>query len=109
MKLFAPSAGWRTTPVAIFAVAILIVLGGIGIVAQSETSYISQRQEVAEGQARVLAQSVSAAVDFNDAQTAQQAADAFGGNQAVRKVGIYDRQGKAIARYSRDGTLPPTL
>ena len=109
MTIFSSFAGWRTTPIAIFAVAILIVLGGIGIVIQSESSYISQRHAAAGTQTRVLAQSVSAAVDFNDMETAQQATNAFGANRAVRKIGIYDRNGRAVARYGRDDMFPATL
>ena len=109
MKLFVPFSGWRSTPIAIFAVAVLIVLGGIGVIVQSEATYTSSRQEAAETQARVVALSSVAAVDFNDVATAQQAVDAFGANPVVRVAAVYDRNGRAIARFGRNGLPPPLL
>ena len=101
--------GWRSAPFAIFAVAILIVLGGIGIIYQSERAYMATREGAARTQAGVVASSVSAAVDFNDPGAAQQAVQAFAANPAVRLVGVYDRDGRTIARYARRGSVPATL
>src|SRR5215210_449717 len=103
-----PGQSWRSTPIAIFAVALVIVLGGIGIIVQSEWTYNAARDDVATMQATVLGSSVSAAVDFNDAATAQQTVDAFSANPVVRLVAIYGRDGRGIAGYRRNGTLAPT-
>ena len=61
-----PGKRWRSTPLAIFGIAALIVLGGILVIIQSENSYVSQRQEAAGIQAGVIGQSIAAAVDFNE-------------------------------------------
>jgi signal transduction histidine kinase/ActR/RegA family two-component response regulator len=110
MKIL-PTLGrrWRTTPLAIFIVAALIVLGGIAVIAQSEGAYITQREEAARIQAGIMGQSVAAAVDFNDLQTAEQTAFAFSNNPAVRLVAIYDRDGQLIAGQRRQGNVPATL
>lgn len=100
---------WRSMPLAIFALALLIVLGGVGVIWQSERAYLTQRQEASRTQAGVVAQSVAAAVDFNDAVTAQQISAAFIANRAVRLVGVYDLAGDLFAGYRREGRLPPTL
>ena len=110
MKIL-PTLGnrWRTPPLAIFGLALLIVLGGIGVIIQSERAYLSQREEAARTQAGVVGQSVAAAVDFNDAATAQQLTNAFTANRAVRLVGVYGRDGGLFAGYRREGRLPGTL
>jgi len=101
---------WRTAPAAIFAVAVLILLGGVLVVLQNEGSYRSGRNQQALVQAEILAASVAAPLDFNDPTAAQQAVDAFRANKQTRWVGVYDRNGRAIAGYDRSGApIPPTI
>ena len=100
---------WRSMPLAIFALALLILIGGVGVIWQSERAYLQQRQEASRTQAGVVAQSVSAALDFSDAVTAQQVTAAFTANRAVRLVGVYNLDGQLFAGYRREGRLPPTL
>ena len=104
-----PGTRWRTPPLAIFGLALLIVLGGIGIIIQSEGAYISQREEAARIQAGILGQSVAAAVDFNDSATAQQTVNAFATNRVVRLAAVYGRDGRLIAGKGRDGGPSATL
>ena len=98
------AGGWRSAPIAIFAVALIIMLTGVGIILQNNTSYGRERADQAQGLADILAASATAAVDFDDPVAAQQAVNAFRVNDQVRWVGVYDRSGKALAGYDRTGT-----
>jgi signal transduction histidine kinase/CheY-like chemotaxis protein len=102
--------GWTSTPLAIFAFAVLILLGGIGVIVQNEGSYGRARIEQTRGLAEVLAASATAAVDFDDPAVAQQAVNAFKVNDQIRWIGIYGRDGKAIAGYERSrAPIPSTI
>src|SRR5438309_5033903 len=103
-------SGWRSAPIAIFGIALLILLGGFGVIVQNESTYTHARVEQTQGLADILAASVAAAVDFNDPAAAQEAVDAFRTNNQVQRIGIYRRDGTAIAGYRRDGTpIRPTI
>ncbi|HEX6785190.1 MAG TPA: ATP-binding protein [Sphingomicrobium sp.] len=96
--------GWRSAPIAIFGIALLILLGGVIVIIQNEWTYDHARVEQTQGLADVLAASTSAAVDFDDRAAAQQAVDAFRVNNQIRLIGIFGRDGKAVAGYVRDGS-----
>ncbi len=103
------SAAWlRNLPAIVAAglVALIVVAAGTTIILQSEANYRQQKSEEAQVQAEILAASVGAAIDFGDAATAQEAAEAMRVNRQLRGVVIYDRNGSRIAGYRRDG-LPP--
>ena len=103
-------SGWRSAPIAIFGIALLILLGGFGVIVQNESTYTHARVEQTQGLADILAASVAAAVDFNDPVAAQEAVDAFRTNNQVQRIGIYRRDGTAIAGYRRDGMpIRPTI
>ena len=57
---------WRMAPATIFIVAVLILAGGVGIILQNESTFRAARNQQALVAAEVLAQSVTAAVDFDD-------------------------------------------
>ena len=99
--------GWRSTPVVIFGIALLILLGGVAVIFQSNSIYDRSRVEQTQGFAEILAASTAAAVDFDDAAAAQQAADAYRVNQQIRLVGIYRRDGRLVAGYDRSGGAVP--
>ena len=99
----APWIRWRFAPNAIFGIAILILLGGVGVILQSNSIYNRARVEQTQSFADILAASSAAAVDFNDPAAAQQAADAYRVNNQIRSIGIYDREGRLIAGYDRAG------
>ncbi|MBA2467530.1 MAG: response regulator [Sphingomonas sp.] len=100
--------GWRTAPLAIFAVAVLIVLGGVFIIVQTEINYRQNRAQQTLVQAEILAESVAAALDFDDAAAAQGSVNALRANRQVRWVGVYDETGRAVAGYGRSGTASPS-
>ena len=97
------SGGWRSAPLAIFGLALLIVLAGVLVSIQFNATYSRARVEQSQGFADVLAASSAAAVDFNDPAAAQQTVDAYRVNQQIRMVGVFDRQGRTLAGYDRSG------
>ncbi len=100
-------SGWHSTPIAIFGIALLILLGGILVIAQNESTYSRARAEQTQGLSDVLAASSAAAVDFDDPAAAQQAVNAFAINNQVRMIGVYTRDGVAIAAFDRSGKPVP--
>jgi len=97
-------SGWRSAPIAIFGIALLILLGGVAVIVINESTYSRARVEQTQGLADVLAATTSAAVDFDDRAAAQQAVDAFRVNNQIRLIGVFGRDGKAVAGYVRDGS-----
>ena len=95
--------GWRSVPITVFVVALVIMLTGVGIILQNNQTYGRERADQAQGLADILAASATAAVDFDDPVAAQEAVNAFRVNDQVRWVGVYDRSGKALAGYDRTG------
>jgi signal transduction histidine kinase len=102
--------GGRLAPIAIFGIALLILLGGVLVIVQNEWSYNHARVEQTQGLADVLAASTAAAVDFDDRAAAQQAVDAFRVNNQIRLIGVFGRDGRSVAGYVRGGRpIAPTI
>ena len=98
---------WSNAPAAIVVMVGLLLLAGIGIIAQNEAAYRDLQSQETRVQAEILAASVTAALDFGDVQAAQEAVEAIRVNRQVRTVGVYDGGGALIAGYGRDGGNPP--
>ena len=94
---------WGTAPAAIFIIAIVILAGGLAIIIQNESTFRAARDKQAMVAAQVLAQSVTAAVDFSDSAATQQAVNAFRVNPEVHYVGVFDRTGHELAAYQPSG------
>ncbi len=99
------AARWPNVPLAGAAFALLLLLAGLGVIYMSATSYAAQKQQETEVQAQILGASVTAALDFGDARTAQESVDALGVNPQVSAAGIYDSSGKLFAGYARSPGL----
>ncbi len=97
------ASGWRSIPIAIFGIALLILLGGVFVVTQFNNTYNRSRVEQTQGLADILAASTAAAIDFHDPVAAQQSVDAFHVNRQVRLIGVYDGEGRRVAGYDRSG------
>ncbi|WP_338501112.1 ATP-binding protein [Sphingomonas kaistensis] len=98
---------FQSLPVAIFATALLIVLGGMIVILQNEATYGRAQKAQAEGLTEVLAASVTAALDFGDTVAAQEAVDAFQVNRQIEWIVVYDRTGTAVASFARAGVTSP--
>jgi signal transduction histidine kinase/CheY-like chemotaxis protein len=94
-------------PGAIGGIVALLLLAGLGTIAQNEAAYRDIKAQETRVQAEILSATVTAALDFGDSQAAQQAVDAIRVNRQVRTIGIYDAGGRLVAGYGRDGGVPP--
>ena len=83
-----PGSSWRSGPAAVFAIAILILLAGTGVIFHNESNYRSSKAQEVQVQAEILAASVQAALDFGDPIAAEEAVNAFKTNRQVRWVGV---------------------
>ena len=95
------SSGWRSAPLAIFGLALLILLAGVGVIFQNEWTYDRARIEQSQGLSDILAASSAAAVDFDDAAAASQAVNAFRTNNQIERIFVFRRDGRIIAGYDR--------
>jgi signal transduction histidine kinase len=91
--------------VAIFAIALFLLVAGLGTILQNEANYRQLKTEETRIQAEILAATVAAALDFDDPQAAQEAVDAFRVNAQVRWIGVLDENEAVVAQY-RSGAGP---
>jgi signal transduction histidine kinase len=101
---------WPNVPIAAGVMALLLLAIGLGVVFQNEGAYREQKLREASVQADILAASATAALDFGDAATAQEAVDALRVNPQINAAGIYTPERTLFAGYERrPGALPRTL
>ena len=107
-----PARGTRSTtlmrlvPVA----AVALIFAGAALAIFSEAHFKSQKIREARALTRILAASVTAALVFDDAQTAQEYVDALRANEEVRAVVLFGPDGEQVASYQRAGARPlPTF
>lgn len=99
---------WRGFPIAVTGTLVaLLLLAGILIVAQGEASYLAQKQRETHAQVDILAASVAAALDFDDAAAARESVDTLRVNRQIRMAAIYDRSGALVAGYAPEGQKVP--
>jgi signal transduction histidine kinase/ActR/RegA family two-component response regulator len=106
------TASWRFTPIAAAALAVLLLGTGLLLVVYDEQTYRQQETTDAQAEARILAETVTAALSFDDRSAASEYVTALEGDQAVRAAAIYGADGKLFASYARDGAtdqLPPLI
>jgi len=99
--------GWRLVPATALASAAVLLATGVGIGAYNERYYQAQKLREAEVQAETLAASVSAALAFDDRETAREYVSALRLNPEIETAGVYGLQGALVAGYSRTGEPPP--
>lgn len=98
---------WPNAPAAGGLMAMLLMLAGLGVIFQNESTYREQKLREAAIQAEILAASVTAALDFGDVPTAQEAVDALRVNPQINAAGVYRPDGTLMAGYERGrGVLP---
>lgn len=98
---------WPNVPIAAGVMALLLLAIGLAVIFQNESAYREQKVRETTIQADILAASATAALDFGDAATAQEAVDALRVNPQIDAAGVYDREGKLFAGYDRrPGALP---
>jgi len=98
---------WRKAPVLIFALAILLLAGGLVLIVQNEASYRFGKAREVQVQAEILAASVAAALDFSDAPAAQESVNAFQVNRQIEAIGVFDGDGRPVAFHGATGVSAP--
>jgi len=93
-------ARWSPIPLlaVISAVALLVV--GVLTAVLNERAYRAQELREIDGQARILAASVSAALAFDDRAAAQEYIDALKANPDLEAAGVYDAGDRLFSGYA---------
>jgi signal transduction histidine kinase/CheY-like chemotaxis protein len=105
-------SSWRFTPLAALALAILLLGMGLILVVYDEHDYRRQEALDAQAEARILAETVTAALAFDDHNAAREYVTALEGDLDIRAAAIYGNDGKLFASYARDiriDQLPPLI
>lgn len=89
------------------AAALALVATGLLMGLYNERAYRVQNVQAVEVQAQILAASVTAALAFEDHETAREYVEALSANPEVEAAGVYDTQGRLLAGYARGGAKPP--
>ncbi|HYE45085.1 MAG TPA: ATP-binding protein [Caulobacter sp.] len=88
--------------------ALALLAAGVLIAVYAEDIYRDRLHRDLTAQAQVLASTASAALVFDDRNTAQEYADATGANSDIEAAAIFNLQGEAIAGITRAGARTPT-
>ena len=99
--------GWRRTASFLLAgaLALGLLLAGLGVGLYNESLARSQKVRDTMTQARILANSVSAALAFDDVGATREYVEALRSNPEVEAAGVFDLRGRLVAGFSRGG--PP--
>ena len=103
----APRTSFRSTGAAVPALALLgaVVVSVLGVLGSLYEDQLYQSQKIRDVaiQARILSDSVSAALSFSDSNAAQQYVNALKANPELDVAAVYDQQRKIVAQFSRIG------
>ena len=102
---------WVLDPRVGFFSAFALLIIGIFAGLYEEELYRTQKLQETVVEARILADSVAAALVFNDPNAAQEYARAFAENPEVEAAGVFDASRKRIGGFVRAGSdpLPQTV
>jgi signal transduction histidine kinase len=103
------AARWPNTPFGAGLVALALLAFGLFVIFQNNSIYQAQKLTETRVQAEILAAGVTAALDFGDAQTAQESVDALRFNPQIDAAGVYTRQGILFSGYERSAGLLPAV
>jgi signal transduction histidine kinase/ActR/RegA family two-component response regulator len=101
------AARWGPWPAIAAFGAVALLLAGVLMGLVNETAYRVQRTRELAVQGDILARSVSAALAFQDSQTAQEYLDALGANPEIETAAVYDEKDQLVASFSRAARTPP--
>jgi uncharacterized membrane protein affecting hemolysin expression len=100
----------RRLPLLVLGTTVLLVGLGIALAVYVDRVTIHQQIEETQGQAKILASTVTAALAFNDRQAAQEYVNAIKANPEIAAAAIYDASGMPFVKFSREGPpLPERL
>ena len=91
-------SAYRRTAAVVASLALLIG-ASLGLAIYAEARHDAQARQAANVQAHILADSISAALAFNDLPAIQQYTAALRANPDIEAVGVYDDKGRIVASY----------
>jgi signal transduction histidine kinase/CheY-like chemotaxis protein len=94
-------------PMIALASVVVLLVAGVLMAAFNERLYAQQKGREAAVQAAILADTVSAALIFDDSSAAQDSVNALKANPETAAVGVYDAQGRLVAHLTRPGEVLP--
>ncbi|MBX7250240.1 MAG: response regulator [Caulobacteraceae bacterium] len=108
MSTAAPDGRRPLFPMMALASVIILLVAGVLMAAFNERLYAQQKAREAAVQAAILADTVAAALIFDDSAAAQESVNALKSNPEVAAVGVFDQRGRLVARLVRGNeALPP--
>lgn len=90
-------------PMIALAVSVGLILASIGMVLYQENLFEQEAVRETTVQAEILASSVTAALAFDDAKTAQEYVNALRANPAIEAAAVYGTDNKELAEFARPG------
>ncbi len=100
----APGRNWPI--LAALLAAVLLVAMGVMMARYEDRLYTDQQERDVGEQAQILAASVTAAIQFDDAGAAQEYVNALKVNPQLQAAGVYGQGGKVLAGFVRPGSAP---
>jgi signal transduction histidine kinase/CheY-like chemotaxis protein len=85
----------------VLASAVILVAASLALAVYDEGQYRQQSTQAANVQARVLADTVTAALAFGDHEALQEYMNALRANNGVDSVAVFDNQGRRVASFTR--------
>jgi signal transduction histidine kinase len=101
------SGPWQLVPAVAITTVFVLLAAAIGITIYYEQSFKFHSIQEAGVQTRVLASTMTAALVFNDRDTAQEYVDALQADPAILAVGIYNGSGRLSASHLKQGATVP--
>jgi methyl-accepting chemotaxis protein len=99
----------RLILVAAISSAVALLLAGSIIVVYENLTYRDQKAEEISVQAEILAESVTASLEFSDPKAAQEYLNALKANSEIYAAAFYDAKGALFAGYMRSDTATQPL
>jgi signal transduction histidine kinase len=102
--------GWNWPVLAALLAAVLLVALGVLMARYEDRLYAAQEARDLGEQAQILAASVTAALQFDDANAAREYVEALKVNPQLVAAGVYGQRGRTLAGFVRSGDfhLPAT-
>ena len=97
----------KLLPAIAVAGAMLIVFTGLAMGVVNEVTYRAQRARDVAAQANILAESVTAALVFDDEDAAREYVHALSANPSIAGAAVYDLTGRIVASYTYPGWPQP--
>ena len=97
---------WKMAPTLTLVGAAILLAAGVATAFYQQNLYSAQKVREVTVQAQILAASVTAALDFNDNDAAQEYVNALKANPEVQGAGVYNGDGLLVASYVRPGWAP---